>query len=127
MQLLLAHRDIKVNIKDKDRRTPLSVAIENDHPQIIKLLLQDKDVDAKALIQGDTPLIFAMKLYNAKYIKIKTVAVLLEFSKIEVNRFVEKGLFPLLSAVSRGQSELVHLLLKRQDIDVNCGECEGLY
>lgn len=58
--LLLAHPDIDVNQKMKDDATPLFLATNKGHTDIVKLLL-DKGADPKPATDGPTPLELATK------------------------------------------------------------------
>lgn len=79
VQLLLTHNKIQINKTDKDRFTPLHMAIEHNKPEIVKMLLQHKDIDV--ICYNITPL-YSAASRNYKEI----VELLLNDPRVDVNQ-----------------------------------------
>ena len=122
MKRLLALQDIQVNqVRRIDGGTPLIIAAYKGHSEVVKLLLDKKDIQVN---QGDrcgaTPLIHAAKKGHLEVVKL-----LLERDNIHVNQGDKYGYTPLSLAAMQGRSELLKLLLEKDDIQVNQGDIWG--
>jgi ankyrin repeat protein len=92
-----------INIKNKDGKTPLHIAVENNYEDIIKFLLENKaDVNVKDN-EGNTPLHIAIKKGN--YFVIKE---LIKFGA-DKNAKNNKGETPLDLAKELGDEEILNL------------------
>ena len=119
VQLLLKSPKIDVN-----GATPLLIACQNRHLDVVRLLLTHSDIDVNQSrpADGATPLFLASQEGCAE-----TVQLLLESPKIDVNvmsksvgsSLDKKGSTPLLAACQNGHAQVVALLLARDDTDVN--------
>lgn len=66
MQTLIEHR-ANVNSRDADNKTPLHMAIENQHPEIISLLLSVPEIDLSLRDKsGLSPFATALTFRNNK-------------------------------------------------------------
>ena len=126
VEQLLAVKDINVNIKTNDGRTPLYIAISNSYTKnktalkkaikIIKMLLKAPSIDVNDIVFDEkiTPLYLAVQLG-----KLKIVKMLLEEPGVDMNQVTVDGETPLFKAVLSGNTEIVKMLLEENDIDVN--------
>lgn len=96
-------------------RTPLSNASDNDHANIMRLLLDTRKVKvASKCTLGNTPLIYAAYKGDAVVVKM-----LLETGKAEVNSANDATQTAYYVAMERGHLQVVKLLLEYGDVDVN--------
>jgi len=96
--------------------TPLYIAAQNGHTEVVKLLLAIPDIDVnKGRIDvGATPLFTAAQNGHTEVVKF-----LLARSDIDVNEAITDGTTPLFMGSQNGHTEIVKLLLARPEIDVN--------
>jgi ankyrin repeat protein len=107
--------NIKVNLYDKNKATPLLIAAWNDHTEVVKLLLARKDIKVNLYDKNKaTPLFWAAASGHTKVVKL-----LLEHKDINVNPCDEDGYTPLWIAAAYGHVKMVKRLLDHKDIDVN--------
>lgn len=119
LKLLLRQADIKFNLGDKMKWSPLAfAAYYNQVGSVRTLLYTAEDVDVNLFDGNDTvPLLFATVHGNADIVRM-----LLERPDIEVNiSYTRTELFspPLINAINERHPHIVHLLLARRGIDVN--------
>ena len=101
-----------LNTKDYSGYTLLSVACEYGELEIVKLLLEQPNIDVNTKNdKGWTPLHIAYR--------IDILKLLLEHPDIDVNNIRDKNENPLSRACKQNHIELVKLLLARPEIDVN--------
>ncbi|XXQ35589.1 Ankyrin repeat domain-containing protein [Plasmodiophora brassicae] len=155
-EMLLNCPGINVRIPDvEDGMTPLRVAAERGHVEIVALLLSDPGVDVNAQDKlGKTPLLAAASeghvdvvtlliranginvdacdytgttplLIAASRGHVDVVALLVHVSKM-VNAKDEDGMTALHAAASAGDVEIVELLLNVSGINVNARDKEGM-
>ncbi|KAH7398566.1 hypothetical protein BKA66DRAFT_391331, partial [Pyrenochaeta sp. MPI-SDFR-AT-0127] len=115
LSLVLTIPDIDVNAANKDRLTPLILAVENESKEMVEMLLNDSRVDANAPSLGlPPPLILAVEQGRNEMVKL-----LLSSSKVDVNVEDIIGGTPLFHAVQGGDKRIVELLLKTGKTDVD--------
>ena len=94
-------------------RAPLSLAAENGHDRVVKLLLKRKDVSPdRPDIHGQTPLSWASRNGHDGAVKL-----LLEREGVNPNKPNNYGKTPLLLAAKNGYGGVVKLLLEREDVN----------
>jgi len=106
IQELLNQCYINVNIKDHSGNTPLTLAIKNNNPKIVKMLL---DAHANPDIQDsldETPLILAVKKNDLEIVQM------LLYANVELNmRDSTSRSTALIWAVTKNNPEIVRILL----------------
>ena len=116
VKLLLNGKEVQVDSKDKNGRTPLSWAAAKGHEAVVGLLLEREDVqaDSKENIFGRTPLSWAaVKGYEA------VVRLLLGWKNVQADAKDNDGRTPLSLAASEGHEAVVKILLEREDVQVD--------
>ena len=115
VKALLKVKDIDVNKRDKNGRTPLYEACLNKDSGIVRLLLAvpNIDVNRRCPSDGTTPLHVACKSDSG------IVEQLLRNEHIQVNLLATQGLTPLYVACEYGVDSNVKQLVKAAGIDVN--------
>jgi len=117
---LLATKEWSINGRDNMGRTALLWATVGGHEDVVKLLLQLKDIDPNTAdpATGQTPLWWAVKRGHEGILKL-----LLEREDIDPNTAdPATGQTPLWWAVERGHEGILKLLLEREDIDPNTAD-----
>jgi len=102
-----------INVQNKNGETPLHIAVENGHINIVKLLISSKaDVNVRDK-NGDTP------LHVAVFTERIDIAKLLISKKADVNIGDKDGNTPLHSAVRADRIDIVKLLIfHKADVNV---------
>ena len=114
---LLAMKEWDINARDYIGRTALAWAAVRGHEDVVKTLLQCKDVKADTA-DGRTPLSLAAKNGDEGVVKL-----LLEREDINPNTEDTKyGQTPLWWAARKGYEGVVKLLLEREDINPNTAD-----
>jgi ankyrin repeat protein len=104
-----------VNAVDHDHQTPLSLAAENGHEEVVELLLVRNDIQVNSKDNiGHTPL--SLAAFNGQEGVVKQ---LLARNDIQVNLGGSLGRTPLSLAAENGHEGVVKLLLTHKDIQVN--------
>ena len=111
-QALLRIKGINVNKLNAEGVTPLYVAFQNKHTEIVKVLLEHGG-DVNKACNGVTPLYSAALNGHTDIVK-----VLLEINGIKVNKPRTDGEIPLFIASRKGHTEIVKVLLEHGG-DVN--------
>ena len=102
-------------------RTPLILACRNDHIDIAEYLLdQGVDIEARDLELGRTALVHACVGDH------RAIAALLLRRGVDVNVHDGYGCTPLILATADGHDEIIKLLLKEKELDINATE-EGTH
>jgi ankyrin repeat protein len=126
VDLLLKHQNINVNAKDNEGKTALMTAADNGSIDMVNVLLKDTNINFNA--QDDrqerkTALMFAVSKTDdddkneRRYEIVKLL--LQQNAKINVNLQDNKGTTALILATKQGSSNMVSLLLKQEDINVD--------
>ena len=104
-----------------DGATPLFIASQNGHAEVVSLLLGKEGVDVnQATNDGATPLYIASQEGHAE-----VVSLLLGKEGVDVNQATNDGATPLFIASQNGHAEVVSLLLGKEGIDVNQATNDG--
>lgn len=123
---------VDINAQDKHGYTALIKACENNHKNIVQLLLQVSgtthsgqahnpiDVNLREEERGNTALIMASQNGRTDIVKL-----LLAIKNIDVNIQRDSGDTALLRATERGHVDIVKLLLQTPDINLNIANNDG--
>ncbi|KAL6408658.1 nb-arc and ankyrin domain containing protein [Ilyonectria robusta] len=110
-----AHTDQDFTSINEAGVSPLQVAVEHDHLEVVRLLLTLKKVNVNSRTNmGQTPLITAALRGNTEMVQL-----LLIVEGLDVNSRDYWGQTPLLVAAEFGRTDIVRLLLATQNIDLN--------
>ncbi|KAI1350231.1 ankyrin repeat protein [Xylaria sp. FL0043] len=108
-----------MEVRDGNRRTPLSYAVEGGYESIVERLLQISNINPDSEDDcGRTPLSYAAE--NG-YQSI----LLLDSGTVDANLADNKGITPLMSAAFAGETAIVQLLLDSGKVDVGYRDKEG--
>ncbi|MCK5644078.1 MAG: ankyrin repeat domain-containing protein, partial [Gammaproteobacteria bacterium] len=107
-----------VNVRNKYGVTPLMMASQNGHVEVVKLLLAAKaNVNAVDKTDGVTPLLIASVKGHTEIVKLLIAA------KADVNAVRKTdGVTPLFMASRDGHTEIVKLLLAAAKANVNAAD-----
>jgi ankyrin repeat protein len=119
VRLLLDTND--VNIRDKQRNTPLLIAVHNGHFPIVELLVSTNrvDVNVKGLVKC-TPLMLAVQKGLTDM-----VTLLLAARRVDVNTTDRFGCPLLLVAAESGHLDVVKVLLTSSTLDIHAKDNNG--
>ncbi|KAI4117550.1 MAG: hypothetical protein LQ338_007535, partial [Usnochroma carphineum] len=121
VKMLLARNNIDFEPKDKNGRTPLSLAVSSEHGRALNILLARKDVDPSSIDSGArTPLLLATIMRQGAVIKM-----LLARNDIDPDSRGRYGRTPLSYAAACGDEAIVKLLLESGSVDYNNKDSEG--
>ena len=117
--MLLAKQGVNVNQAADNGGTPLSIASQNGHAEVVSMLLAKQGVDVnQAKNDGATPLYIASQKGHAE-----VVSMLLATEDIDVNRAWKRNerelVTPLRAAIDRSHTEIAKLLVIRGSILVD--------
>ena len=122
MEIILECNVTDLNSIDIDGQTPLYLAAENNHEDLVRLLLMQRGIDVNKGIEsgemaGSSPLFVAAHLNLTKIVRL-----LIDHPDIDTNKGRNSdGRTPLLNSALFGYTKVVKLLLAYQEIDVNKG------
>lgn len=115
MQTLIEH-GADVNARDAEGKTPVHVAIQNQHSQIISLLLCHPNIDLnKRDKKGLSPFATALTVRNNK-----AAQAILERLPKAAEQYDNKGRNFLHTAIQKGDMESILFLLSIQVRDFTC-------
>ncbi|KFY39666.1 hypothetical protein V495_05813 [Pseudogymnoascus sp. VKM F-4514 (FW-929)] len=118
---LLLKRGVIPDSKNKDGRTPLSIAAEKGLKEIVELLLETGDVDPNSKDNnGYTPLWVAVQNKHEEIVEL-----FLKRDDADPNSKDDSGYSLLWIAAEFGYKEIMRLLLKRGDINPNSRDTSG--
>ncbi|RPB05010.1 ankyrin, partial [Choiromyces venosus 120613-1] len=111
---LTARKDVELNMVDADGRTPLSWAVKNNHPGVVKIPLERGDVDPNwgDTEYGQSSLCLALRHGHVA-------------GRVTANTQDYNGRAAFHIAVSRQQVEIVRLLLSHPRVEINLGDHYG--
>ncbi|KTD40134.1 ankyrin repeat domain-containing protein [Legionella parisiensis] len=112
---------IDVNIEDPQRDKPFSIAAQHGHLNIVRELLKHPDIDLNYRQGLSKPTLLTQIVRSKTPDAIKTLELILDHPKIDVNLKDDTQLSPLCTAVRYGNVNAVKALLKHKAIDVNQG------
>jgi len=114
---LLKDSAVDVNVIDKDGNAPLTEAVSEGHTEIVGLLLGQKDIQvnlrANAKTGDELAVIASDKYFGGEKLKSSLSNSHFGMSKNDLNDTV------LITAIKKGQTDIVKMLLERPDVDVN--------
>jgi len=116
LRILLLIKDSNyLNSLNKDGITPLILAIQYSKIEIVKMLLDNPNIDINIQDKnGHTALIHAITNN-----KIEIVKMLLDHPNIDINFQNKNGNTALIHAISNNKIEIVKMLLDHPNIDIN--------
>ncbi|MCJ1284122.1 hypothetical protein MMC26_003453 [Xylographa opegraphella] len=121
VQLLLKHKNVRINSKDNDGLTPLLYAAIEGHEAIVELLLKQKNVQVDSKDNfGQTPLLYAARSGHET-----VVALLLKRANVKADSKDHDGRTPLSYAAESGQVAVIALLLKRANVKADSKDHDG--
>ena len=111
-----------MNSRDSQDVTALMWAVMNKHNMIVKLLLDQPDIDVnfKGASKGLTALYIA-----ASHANVEAMQLILATNSVDVNCEDSDGGTALHTAVANGNFEAIQLLLAHPRVDVNHSDHEG--
>jgi hypothetical protein len=113
--MLLAKQGVNVNQAADDGATPLFMASQKGHAEVVSMLLAKQGVNVnQAANSGATPLYVASQNGHAE-----VVSTLLVKQGVNVNQAKNNSATPLYVASQKGYTKVVSMLLITKDIDVN--------
>lgn len=127
VETLCNTEDIDVNIRNRldgfdsaFEDAPLHCAIENNHVEVVKILLRKPEVDLDALDHR------GMKaLHSAAADSLDALEILLGLPGADVNVLDRWKCTPLYSATAAGSIDAIQVLLEIPDVDVNAQNSRG--
>ena len=102
-------------------RTPLTLAAFRGHVDVVRELLEVKNVDVNQVDKYNITLLS----YAAALGHVDVVRVLLEVKNVDVNKVDIHGQTPLSCAAEKGHVEVVRVLLEAKNVDVNKATYNG--
>ena len=113
IKMLLAHKKIDPNLKNKQGKSPLLMAYENKNIDLAEIVLGHEDTDPNIFLENGDTLLMAAVIQN----DLNFVRILLEYSKTNPNLRNKSGETVLDLAERLGNHEIVELLLTHPLID----------
>ena len=119
-----------INVKHPETgRTPLVEALLGNHIDVVKELLKNKDVDVNMMVDTDVKKDFrATPLFAAIYkCKTKLVKLLLDDSRLDVNKSDSDGRSAITSAIHNECKDIIDDLLKQDNIKLETEDKHGWF
>ena len=111
----LLSQSANVNLKNGDGETPLLIAAQRGHEEVVKLLLERIEVNADSMDKDNqSPLSYAAAGGHEKIVKL-----LLDRNDVKADAKDLYNRSPLSYAAEQGYETVVELLLKRNDVKAN--------
>ncbi|XP_066249299.1 uncharacterized protein [Euwallacea similis] len=115
VELLLSHPEIEINIRDKEQKTPLQLAVQNGHHNIVSTLIDNRADPHLTSNNGFTALHLATLEGN-----LETVDLLVNICSVDINSVDNiNNETALIIAALNGFKDIVELLLKA-GADLTC-------
>lgn len=120
LKLLLKQPSISVNVRDNCDNTPLHVAAKEGNLYIVELLLQHKNIRINATnIRRETPFHLTLR-FATEHDDCALAKLFLSYSTVNVNaQTYVPDETPIVYAILSEFTEVVELLLKRSDINLD--------
>ena len=103
-------------------KSPLHLAAFNGHADVIRLYLQQKNID----VNGKTGSGFTALSYAAQFGHERSCQLLLGHRGIDSNTADTEGMTPLHKAAYSGKIAVLRILLAHQGLDLNLHDTEGM-
>jgi ankyrin repeat protein len=124
-------KDVDRNVINDSGSTPLYIACQNGHEEVVRLLLADPRVDDlrvdvnKATNNGATPLYIASQNGHEEVVRLLLADPRDDDLRVDVNKAMNIGATPLFIACQQGQEGVVKLLLADPRVEVNKANDSG--
>lgn len=116
--LVLQNGEGILNIRDRMKETPLSLAVKRNHVEMVRFLLKYPTVDVTTEnIDGKMPIHLVLS--------VEVLEQLLSKNHTMVNALNKQGKALLHLAIERNQIEMVRFLLKQPFVDINVENIDG--
>ena len=114
-KMFLQCTNIDINHGYQSGKTPLYIAVREEHPHVVEVLLEDTHINVNQMVDGEHTLITAAVMGN-----VQIVELLLRHHNIDTN-MVKRGNLgnALFFASKKGFSRIVKQLLLQPQIEVN--------
>ena len=112
---------IDVNLEGPQRDKPINLAAQHGHLDVVRELLQHPDIDLNYRRGLSKPTLLTQIVRSKTPDSIRTLELILEHPKIDVNLKDDVMCTPLCTAVQYGNINAVKALLAHKAIDVNLG------
>ena len=110
---------IEIDVRDASDRTPLHLASIENHPDVIKILLDAQAIDSYIDFQGLTALHYAVE--SNSLASLKAFAELTNLTHIPDN----SGRTPLMVAAQGGFDQTVEILIKNKSVAQTTDNVDG--
>ena len=113
------HFRIEIDAKDGSEQTPLHLASVENHPDVIKILLDAQAVDSYVDINGLTALHYAVE--NNSLASLRAFADIADLTHIPDN----SGRTPLMVAAQNGYDQAVEILIQNSSVAQTVDHVDG--
>ena len=110
---------IEIDVKDASERTPLHLASIDNHPDVVKILLDAHAVDSYIDYQGKTALHYSVE--NNSLASLRAFAELTDVTHIPDN----DGKTPLMVAAQNGFDQAVEILVSNSSVAQTIDSVDG--
>ena len=110
---------IEIDVKDASDRTPLHLACIDNHPDVIKILLDAQAVDSYIDFQGKTALHYSVE--NNSLASLRSFAELADVTHIPDS----EGRTPLMVAAQNGFEQAVEILISNSNLAQSIDSIDG--
>jgi len=119
IQLMLQRHDILIDDIDSNGKTALIMACENDHLNIVKLLLRSNSNIYIRDNKGKSAIFYACQVNNTEMIKALINA------NVDIMQYDNDTVYPLHLACMNGNLEIVKMFVETLNADVECRDKNG--